>query len=101
MAAMTRSRTRCCPSGGKSRAGGPAADDADGSLELDPVGVDAGRGGGGADQGADRVVGQQVAPDLLFRQVRRLRAQDFPRAAEVGLELPVPGLAFPALVIGA
>ena len=47
---------------GKSRVGDPAADDADGALELDAVRVDAGRGGGGADQGADRVVGEQPTP---------------------------------------
>src|SRR5258708_27498644 len=92
MPAMTRARTRWRWSGGKSRVSGPAADDADGALELDPVGVDAGGGGGCADQGADRVGGEQVAPDLLPHHVRRLRAQYLPRAAEIGLELLVPGL---------
>jgi hypothetical protein len=48
----TAARMRCCCSGGKGRrVGGPAADDADGALEFDPVGVDAGFGGGLADQG--------------------------------------------------
>src|ERR1035438_427480 len=87
MPAMMRSRTRWRWSGGKSRAVGPAADDADGLLELDPVRVDAGRGGRGADQGADGVVGEQVSPDLLPHHVRGLRAQYLPRAAEIGLEL--------------
>jgi hypothetical protein len=41
--------------------GGPAADDADGPLEFDPVWVDARLGRGPADQGADRVAGEQVA----------------------------------------
>ena len=49
---------------GESRAGGPAADDADGALELDQVWVHSAGGGGLADQGADGVVGQQVAVDL-------------------------------------
>src|ERR1035438_7645636 len=101
MPAMMRSRVRWRWSGGKSRAVGPAADDADGSLELDPVRVDAGRGGGGADQGADGVVGEQVAPDLLPHHVRGFGAQYLPRAAEIGLELPVPGLVLPSLVVAA
>ena len=85
---------------GKSRAGGPAADDADRPFELDPVRVDARVRGGGADQGADRVVGEQVAPDLLLHHVRRFGAQDLSRAAEIGLELGVPGLVLPSFVIG-
>src|SRR5450755_5132363 len=101
MPAMTRARVRWRWSGGKSRVGGPAADDADGPPELDPVGVDSGAGGGCADQGADGVVGEQVAPDLLPHHVRRFGAQYLPRAAEIGLELLVPGLTFPALVIAA
>jgi hypothetical protein len=40
---MTLARTRWRWSGGKSRVGGPAADDADRPLELDPVRVDPGR----------------------------------------------------------
>src|SRR6266567_4360700 len=100
MAAMTQSRTRWRWLGGKSRASGPAADDADRPLELDPVRVDARVRGGGADQGADRVVGEQVAPDLLLHHVRRFGAQDLSRAAEVGLELLVPGLVLPSFVIG-
>src|ERR1700677_3227129 len=101
MAAMTRARIRPRWSGGKSRVSGPAADDADGALELDPVRVDAGVRGGCADQGADRVVGEQVSPDLLPDHVRGLRAQYLPRAAEAGLELLVPGLALPPLVVAA
>src|SRR5271166_2782676 len=100
MPAMTRSRMRCCRSGGKSRARGPAADDADGSLELDPARAGARVRGRGADQGADRVVGEQVAPDLRPHHVRGLRAKDLPGAAQVGLELLVPGLVLPSSVIG-
>src|SRR5690349_4303135 len=96
MAAMTQSRTRW--PGGKGRASGPAADDADRPLELDPVRAGARVRGGGADQGADRVVGEQVAPDLLLHHVRRFGAQDLSRAAEVGLELGVPGLNRPLLM---
>src|SRR6266536_3153402 len=101
MPATTRSRVRWRWSGGKSRVSGPAADDADGPLELDPVRVNAGRGGGCADQGADRVVGEQVAPDLLPHHLRRFRAQYLPGAAQVGLELPVSGLVLPPLVVAA
>src|ERR1039457_6503940 len=101
MAAMTRSRVRWRWSGVKSRAVGPAADDADGPLELDPVRVDPGGGGGGADQGADRVVGQQVAPDLLPHHVRRSGPEYFPRSSQVGLQLLVPGLVLPPLVVAA
>src|ERR1700687_4591395 len=107
MAALTRARTRWRWAGGKNRAGGPgagdggpAADDADRPLELDPVRIGARVRGGGADQGADRVVGEQVAPDLLLHHVRRFGAQDLSRAAEVGLELGVPGLVLPSSVIG-
>jgi hypothetical protein len=44
---------------GDGRVGDLAADDPDGCLELDRIRVDAGAGGSGADQGADRVVGQR------------------------------------------
>ena len=71
---------------------GPAADDADGALELDPVRVHPGRGGRLADQGADGVVRQQVAVDLLPDHVRFLRPQHLPRPAQIRLQLPVPGL---------
>src|SRR5258708_7389951 len=66
MPAMTAARMRSWWSGGKGRrVSGPAADDADGALELDPVGVDAGLGGGFADQGGYGPVGEQVSVDLL------------------------------------
>src|SRR5579863_5480861 len=103
MSAMTRARAvRACSacSGGKSRADGPA-DDAQGALEPDPVRVDPGAGGGSADQGAERVVGQQVAPDLLLDQVRAPRAEHPAGTAQACLELGVAGLVFPALVVGA
>src|SRR5260221_361022 len=62
MPAMTAARMRSWCSGGKGRrVGGPAADDADGALELDPVGVDAGLGGGFADQGGYGPAGGRVA----------------------------------------
>src|SRR5712691_7219330 len=100
MSAMMRSRTCFCWSGGKSRASGPAADDAGGPLELDPVGIDAGVRRGGAGQGADRVAVEEVTPDLLLHHVRRSGPQYLPRPAEAGLELLVRGLALPAFVIG-
>src|SRR5712691_1274148 len=99
MSAMTRARAARACSGGKSRADGPA-DDAQGALELDPVRVDPGAGGGGADQGAERVAGQQVAPDLLLDQVRAPRAEHPAGTAQACLELGVAGLVFPALVVG-
>jgi hypothetical protein len=74
------------------RVSGPAADDPDGALEFDPVGVDACFGGGLADQGTDRVVGEQVAVDLLADHIRAPGPQHPPGAAQVRLELGVPGL---------
>src|ERR1022692_3302996 len=85
MPARTRARMRWRWSGGKSRVSGPAADDADGPPELDPVRVNASAGGGCADQGADRVVGQQVAPDLLPHHVRRFGPEYFPRSSDCSL----------------
>jgi len=82
------------------RVGDPAADDAHGARELDPVGVDVGFGGRPADQGAERVMGQQVAVDFLADGVGLFRPQDLGGPAEVGFELVVAGLVFPPLVIG-
>src|SRR5215471_10847470 len=96
---MTRAAARCRCSGGKSRVGGPAAEDADGALELDPVWVDVRFGGSLTDQGTDRVVGQQVAVDLLPHQIRGLRAQYPPGPAQVRLELPVSGFVLPPFVV--
>jgi hypothetical protein len=91
MSALTcASRRREC-SGGKSRADSPAHDP-QGAPELDPVRIDPGVRGGGADQGADRVMGQQVAPDLLLDQFRAPGPQDLSRAAQACLELGVSGL---------
>jgi len=71
MLAMTAARMRSRCSGGKGRrVGGPAADDPHAALEIDPVGVDVGFGGGRADEGADRIMGEQVALDLLADHVR-------------------------------
>src|SRR5215831_13993308 len=97
MSAMIGASSAAAWSGGESRADGPA-DDTHGALELDPVRVDARVRGRGAGQRADRVVGQQVAPDLLLGQGRGLRAQYPPRAAQVRLELGVPGLNRPPLM---
>ena len=48
MSARILASDRFCCAGGKGRrVGDPAADDAHGSQELDPVGVDVGLGGGG------------------------------------------------------
>src|SRR5215475_3280953 len=99
MSALIWPSSEAAWSGGESRADGPA-DDAHGALELDPVRVDPGRGSRSTRQGADGVVGQQVAPDLLLDQGRGLRAQHPSRAAQVRLELGVPGLMLPPLVVG-
>ncbi len=77
MSAITLARVRAWCSGGKGRRGGdPAANDTHGARELDPVGVDVGFGGRPADQGAERVMGQQVAVDFLADGVRLFRPQD-------------------------
>jgi hypothetical protein len=91
MSAMTAASNCCCWSGGKGRASGPAADDADGAQEFHPVGVGVGFGGGPADQRRDGVVGEQVAVDLLADHVRALGPQHRARAAHAGLELIVAG----------
>jgi hypothetical protein len=96
MSVLMRSRM-CWWSGGEGRRG-VAADDAQGAGEFDAVGVDAGFGGGGADQGADGVVGQQVAVDFLADHVRAFGPQDAAGAAQGGLELTVGGLKERALV---
>ena len=92
MSALSRARMAGACSGGKGRVSDPAAQDTDGPLELDAVRVDAGRGGRCAGQGADRVVGQQVAPDLLLHQARAARPQDLPGAAQVRFQLLVATL---------
>jgi hypothetical protein len=46
-----------------------------GACRRVPVRADPGRGRGGAGQGADGVVGQQVAPQLLFGQLPGLALQ--------------------------
>src|SRR2546421_8163093 len=92
MSAMTVARERRAWSGGKGRVCGPAADDADGAQELDPVGVDAGLGGRPADQRRDGVVGEQVAVDFLADHVRAPGPQDLAGPAPAGLELVVAGL---------
>src|SRR5580704_10515122 len=100
MSAMTRARIRWACSGGKGRASDPAAHDADGPFELDPVRVDPSAGSRRAGQGADGVVGQQVAVDLLPDQARGLGAQYPAGPAQAGLQLLVAGLVLPPLVIG-
>ena len=90
----------CCSGGEGRRVGGPAADDADGPLELDPVRVDTRLGRGPADQGRQGVVGEQVAVDLLADHVRALGPQHPPGTSQGRLELGIPGLMLPALMVG-
>jgi hypothetical protein len=68
--------------------------------EGDPVGVEVGGGGGSGGQFADRVVHDEVGPDLLVDQVGQPGAQHPPGAAEVGFQLIVGGLFLPTLVVG-
>src|SRR3984893_193075 len=82
MSDLTCARMTGARSGGKGRVGDPAAQDADGPLELDAIRVDAGRGGRCAGQGADRVMGQEVAPDFLLDEVRAAGPQYSPGAAQ-------------------
>src|SRR5258708_40340882 len=91
MSAMTAASNRSRWSGGKGRVSGPAADDADGAQEFDPVGVDAGFGGGLADQRRDGVVGEQVAVDLLADHVRApaRSTEPGPRRQVLSWSLPV------------
>ena len=82
------------------RPGGGAADQAQGLGEGDPVGVQVGGGGRLRDERADRVVDDQVGPDLLVNQLGQPGAEDLPGAAEVGFELVVTGFLFPSFVVG-
>src|ERR1700759_4277376 len=100
MLAMTSGVARRWRSGGKGRAGGLATDDADGALELDAVRVDVCLGGSLADQGAEGEMREQVAVDFLPSHVRGLRAQLPAGPAQVRLQLPVPALVLPSLVVG-
>src|SRR5580700_11371684 len=95
MSALTWARMARACSGGKGRVSDPAAQDADGAPEFDAIRVDAGGCGCCAGQGADRVVGQEVAPDLLLDEVRDAGPQDLPGAAQVRLELGVAAFMLP------
>src|SRR2546429_1608190 len=99
MSAMIAARDRRAWSGGKGRVCGPAADDADGPQELDPVGVDVGFGGRPADQRRDGVVGEQVAVDLLADHGGALGPQYRTGAAQAGFELVVAGFLLPPLAV--
>src|SRR5664279_3202553 len=80
------------------RPGGGAADQTQGLGERDAVGVQVGGRGRLRDQRADRVVHDQVGVDLLVDQVGQPGPQDLPGAAEMSLELVVPGFLFPSFV---
>jgi hypothetical protein len=73
-----------------------AADGVQGGGEGDPVWVQAGAGGGQADDGADGLVEDEVGPEFLAGQVRGAAAQDAARTAEAGLEFAEPGLDGPS-----
>jgi len=71
MSAMTLARVQAWCSGGKGRrVGDPAADDARGARELDPVGVDVGSVAARQIRALRGVMGQQVAVDFLADGVR-------------------------------
>ena len=99
-ARWTGSRSVQSSGGNVRRPGGGAADQAQGLGEGDPVRVEVGGRGGFRGQRADRVVDDQVGPDLLMHQVGQPGAQHPARAAQVGLELVVRGLLLPPLVVG-
>src|SRR5882724_11649129 len=101
MSAMTAAHNRTNWSGGKGRRlRETTAHEADGALEFHPVGIDVSLGGGAADQRADRVMGEQIAIELLADHVRALRTQHPPRPPQIALELPVPCLILPPLMVG-
>src|SRR5664279_3422924 len=81
------------------RPGGGAADQTQGLGERDAVGVQVCGRGRLRDQRADRVVHDQVGVDLLVDQVGQPGPEDLPGAAEMSLELVVPGFLFPSFVI--
>ena len=81
------------------RPGGGAADQAQCPGEGYPVGVQVGGCRGPGDEGADRVADDQAGPYFLVGQVRQAGAQDPSGAAQVALELVVPGLFLPPLVV--
>src|SRR5260370_38315414 len=98
MSAMIDARASAGGSGGKGRRGDGPADDADGTGEFHSVGVDVGFGGGLADQGADRVVGDQLAADLLADHVTALGRPNFAGTPQAGCEREVASLVLPPLV---
>ena len=68
---MTAARMRARWSGGKGRrVSDLAVDDPHGAQELHAVGIDVSLGGRPAYQGADGMVGEQVAVDFLADHVR-------------------------------
>jgi len=67
--------------------------------KLNPVWIEVGRGGGFRDQSADRVVDDQVGPDLLVDQVRQPRAKHPPGPTQMRFELVVGSFFLPPLVI--
>src|SRR5690242_6251165 len=99
-ARWTGSRSAQSAGGNVRRPGGGTADQAQGLGEGDPIRVEVGGRGGLRGQRADRVMDDQVGPDLLMHQVGQPRAQHPTGAAQVGLELVVAGLVLPPLVVG-
>src|SRR5262249_979441 len=100
MPAMIAAKDRRAWSGGKGRVCGPAADDADGAQELDPVRVDVGFGGRPADQRRAGVIGARVAVDFLEDHGRALGPQPRAGPAQAGFELIIAGLLLPPLAVG-
>src|SRR3954453_8279198 len=99
-ARWTGSRSAQSAGGNGRRPGGGAADQAQRLGEGDPVRVEIGGRGGLRGQRTDRVVDDQVGPDLLMPQVGQPRAQHPAWAPQMGLELVVAGLVLPPLVVG-
>jgi len=85
--------------GNVGRACGGTAHDTQGAGETYPVGVEVGGLGGFGYQDGDGVVRGQPGPDLLVGQLGQPGAQHFAGSAQVGFELVVAGLVFPAPVV--
>src|SRR5436190_479036 len=99
-ARWTGSRSAQSAGGNVRRSGGGTADQAQGLGEGDPVRVEVGGGRRSRGQRADRMMDDQVGPDLLMHQIGQPRAQYPPGAAQVGFQLVVRGLLFPPLMVG-
>src|SRR5689334_19678633 len=99
-ARWTGSRSAQSAGGNGRRPGGGAADQAQGLGEGDPIRVEIGGHGRLGGQRTDRMMDDQVGPDLLINEVGQPRAQHPTRPAQVGFQLVVRGFLLPPLMVG-